>query len=540
MISDSKVIAAIMWLINASTLELEEFIGTEIPKYAILSHTWEEQEVSFKDMRSRRKREAKKGFAKIKKTCRLALKDGLQYAWVDTCCIDKRSSAELSEAINSMFMWYQKSEICYAFLSDLQPTSSLEDDFASRRWFSRGWTLQELIAPVKLYFYDSDWKNRGSKTRLAEKIATITRIDRSVLEHTTELTCLPVAEKMSWAAYRQTTRPEDLAYCLLGIFNINMPLLYGEGPRAFIRLQEEIIKTSNDLSIFAWTAPLPAAQDNEPPDEMLCSGVLATSPSYFDHGRERARHGLCQHDRPISVTSMGVAVDNNHICIRYDPVRAELYLGVFIGCFDEHGNGLFIKLQRFHINQYVRASPHLLIHDCRIPQPMSVNLQWKWTQMKQTQYLATQLSGSKDTEISLSTLSDVTNRWRSVIRFRYSPRELMILTAEPYGRWDEGSCTLVDIYPSTWGLLSFALNADETQGEEYPLEGSAHFALFVHSWEELGIPKAQFRLISHRVLTALASRGFTDINSPDAMLHEMDRQGIQPDSKIVLESPRPG
>jgi hypothetical protein len=123
----------LMRLINTSTYQLEEFFGSQIPKYAILSHTWEDEEVSFKDI-SDGTHAHKKGFVKIAKTCELAASEGLAYAWVDTCCIDKSSSAELTEAINSMFRWYERAEVCYAFLSDLPVHSDLDKIMPSCRW----------------------------------------------------------------------------------------------------------------------------------------------------------------------------------------------------------------------------------------------------------------------------------------------------------------------------------------------------------------------------------------------------------------------
>jgi hypothetical protein len=149
-----------------------------------------------------------------------------------------------------MFRWYQKASICYAYLFDVKDVSQLPGS----RWFTRGWTLQELIAPVKVWFYNSDWNYLGSKRGLREEIQQITNIETQVLE-TGVFTTVSIARRMSWAARRRTTRIEDQAYALMGIFDVNMPLLYGEGEKAFIRLQEEIMKTSDDQSIFAWGLP---------------------------------------------------------------------------------------------------------------------------------------------------------------------------------------------------------------------------------------------------------------------------------------------
>ena len=276
-----------MWLINTETLQLHEFIDPVVAgvRYAILSHTWgtPQEEVSFKDFSDLEQARKKIGFAKIEKTCEIARSQQLEYAWVDTCCIDKSSSAELSEAINSMFQWYRMSEICYIFLADLhdEPYDTsislrkssmrnktgdtwstaekhyLDSNFARCRWFSRGWTLQELIAPRTAMFYDAKWQRFATKHDIAPILSLITGIHKDILYGTAALGDTPIFTRMSWAAKRNTTRVEDTAYCLLGIFDINFPLIYGEGPKAFRRLQEEIIRKTDDLSILAWSGRTP-------------------------------------------------------------------------------------------------------------------------------------------------------------------------------------------------------------------------------------------------------------------------------------------
>lgn len=286
-----------MWLIDTRTLKLCDIIDPEEAgiRYAILSHTWgtPQEEVSFKDFADLDSARKKIGFAKIEKTCELARSQGLQYAWVDTCCIDKSSSAELSEAINSMFQWYRWSEICYVFLADLhgepydidrwhtQSDSQeadewslslkidrdhhfLNSNFARCRWFTRGWTLQELIAPRKAVFYDSQWRRFASKHDIAPILSLITDIHEDILVGRDALGNVSVFTRMSWAARRTTTRVEDTAYCLLGIFDINFPLIYGEGPKAFRRLQEEIIRKTDDLSILAWSGQNPPGPKYRP------------------------------------------------------------------------------------------------------------------------------------------------------------------------------------------------------------------------------------------------------------------------------------
>lgn len=233
-----------MRLINVRTGELEEFFGHEAPSYAILSHTWGEGEVSFQEWQTDVRGITKAGFRKITRACEQSQRDGFDYLWVDTNCIDKSSSAELSEAINSMYLWYTQAAICYAYMSDVEDETDLED-LARSKWWTRGWTLQELLAPRDVRFYSRYWRLIGTKLNNSALISRITNIaepflvGRSLLEAT-------IAERMSWAAHRETTRQEDIAYCLLGLFNIQMPILYGERKSAFVRLQEEIFKTSSD------------------------------------------------------------------------------------------------------------------------------------------------------------------------------------------------------------------------------------------------------------------------------------------------------
>ncbi|KAH8200067.1 hypothetical protein TruAng_005789 [Truncatella angustata] len=247
-----------MRLLNTETLALEFFPGRGKPKYAILSHTWGHEEVLFTDVQNSPASEWGRTASgqKVKRSAELAYSNGYQYIWIDSCCIDKSSSAELSEAINSMYRWYKRSSVCYAYLSDV-----IAKDWPvlgnNARWFSRGWTLQELIAPPSVQFYDRSWKFIGSRESLASDIAGITSIDVELLrdKHSrsaSDLDRYSVSQRMAWAAYRQTTRPEDEAYCLMGIFDVNMPLLYGEGSQAFQRLQEEILKRTHDQSILLY------------------------------------------------------------------------------------------------------------------------------------------------------------------------------------------------------------------------------------------------------------------------------------------------
>ena len=237
------------------TLSLTEFFGDKIPKYAILSHTWgaDSEEVTFKDIIDGLGKD-KAGYSKIQFCGELAKRNGLQYFWVDTCCIDKSSGPELSEAINSMFRWYHNATACYVYLLDVSVPNSEEDEnygslfeaaFKKSRWFTRGWTLQELIAPRLVEFFAVNRKRLGDKKSLERMIGEITGIDAQALRGN-DLSDFTIAERISWAAKRETKREEDKAYALLGILDITMSLRYGEGrENALARVQRKAEKSQN-------------------------------------------------------------------------------------------------------------------------------------------------------------------------------------------------------------------------------------------------------------------------------------------------------
>jgi hypothetical protein len=267
-------------LLNTDTLEFEEFFDSKTPPYAILSHTWGNEEISFIEMQNHTVvigYKDKAGFKKIMNFCALAKRHGFTYGWADSCCIDKRNSAELSEAINSMYRYYYNAAECLVYLEDV-PTEvegtidqvGQANAIKCSRWFTRGWTLQELIAPKTRYFFAGDWSPIGNCALFNSIVAEVTGIDEQVLGNRDMLSNFCVAERMSWASRRQTTRSEDIAYSLMGLFNVNMPIIYGEGAsKAFRRLQAEIMQTSFDQTIFAWHGNYES------------SGLLATSPADF-------------------------------------------------------------------------------------------------------------------------------------------------------------------------------------------------------------------------------------------------------------------
>jgi hypothetical protein len=383
-----------MRLINIWTLEQKEFSARGIPKYFILSHRWGRKEVSYKDYSKKRNLDGP-GYEKILGACKFArlfafeeggrypfrhgkrknqkvppfheqwdtyenaaeflgVKNtweiqggGVSWIWIDSCCIDKRSTAELSEAINSMYVWYQRAQLCFAYLADVLEHDSAKQSekgpFEKSSWFSRGWTLQELLAPEYVIFCDASWDMIGHMCKrcayrdssgcpdgdpegfghnLLTEVSQITAIPETALadfERPERIRFIPgnedarlrpsVAQIMSWASKRETTLPEDEAYCLLGLLDVQMPLLYGEGRYAFRRLQEEIIKNSRDQSIFAWREP----PWSEAPDELGTGrfpGVLAESPEYFsDCGCILFDPAFATNDGLYAITNSGVQLD---------------------------------------------------------------------------------------------------------------------------------------------------------------------------------------------------------------------------------------
>ena len=284
-----------MWVLETPTLRLHSFPSPEkVPGgYAILSHVWVGEEQSFQHLQeiNRRnisdKRRRKLVSPKVRNFCDLADAEGYNWGWIDTCCIDKTSSAELSEAINSMFRYYTLAHVCYAYLQDVPLQGAFDGKggdpppFYSSRWHKRGWTLQELIAPRVVFFLSNCWEIMGSKSELADRLEDITRIPASILRLESKPPDVSIAQRMSWAALRETTRPEDEAYCLLGIFDINMPTLYGEGRKAFRRLQEEIMKQSSDTTLFAWGSST----------TLKSIGLFRAAPSPLFAARPRDFHG---------------------------------------------------------------------------------------------------------------------------------------------------------------------------------------------------------------------------------------------------------
>ncbi|KAH7068542.1 heterokaryon incompatibility protein-domain-containing protein [Paraphoma chrysanthemicola] len=378
-----------MRLLNSTTLEFKVFSDQELPEYGILSHTWgnAEEEVSYQELRfllrltalprrlasginitlvaaleaaagldfsatGRETISSRPGYVKIKHAASLAKAHGLDWVWIDTCCIDKSSSAELQEAINSMYRWYQLAKVCIVYLDDavlgnnpLGKHPDFERMLRESKWITRGWTLQELIAPSSVDFYNASWSYIGSKQTYLSSIRGITGIPESVLA-TGDLSYASVAQKMAWAAKRKTSRVEDRAYSLLGIFGVHLPMLYGERENAFRRLQEEILRTTTDDSIFAWRAAAGGFDTYR--------GLLARSPEEFQDCRLASRG-----QGTFSISNRGLRVE---LLLRplWDSEHDDgLYLGLLNATWGKDKR-IAIVLRRLEHPNFARVSANEL------------------------------------------------------------------------------------------------------------------------------------------------------------------------------------
>lgn len=349
-----------MRLLNTGTLRIVHFPSPDTrPPYAILSHVWQGDEASYQEIQTLSTHPSPLSAApeKVRRFCAFTRAEGFEWAWLDACCIDKTSSSELSEALNSMFRWYQEAVVCYAYLHDVPDrydatSATLDDDdlqqsFVDSAYFTRGWTLQELLAPRLLFFVSCDWTMIGTKHSWAPAIHRATGIDLEVLTLFRPLHKVSLARRMSWASRRRTSRPEDRAYSPMGIFGVNLVTLYGEGAeKAFYRLQEEILKQCTpDQSLFAWGAldlydvlsahnfrPHPSDTfEHDPGHHSSCAGrLLAPSPDCFaDAGNmvpvsqlrvaEFLGTELPSHSVETRVTGFGVRVTIPLLPVRFHP-----------------------------------------------------------------------------------------------------------------------------------------------------------------------------------------------------------------------------
>ncbi|KAK0638509.1 heterokaryon incompatibility protein-domain-containing protein [Cercophora newfieldiana] len=404
-----------MRLLNANSGLMQDFISDDdIPEYAILSHTWETgQEVTFRQWEDRHISDIsiKSGFVKIENFCAQAARDGFEWVWVDTCCIDKTSSAELSEAINAMFRWYQNATACYVHLADVSMPHS-RAELAASRWFTRGWTLQELIAPKDVRFYSASWTFIDTKAKMYILISEITGIDQHILTGG-DLETISVARRMSWVSTRKTTRIEDIAYCLLGIFDINLPLIYGEGRKAFQRLQEAIMLKTHDQSLFAWGQLVDQPSERITADQAFglvpiewkppstrqpLLGLLADGPELFRSSSEIEPFHEFSHElrraRPPVLVSGGVLLglvttkDKSWSAIHLDhprlsapvPTRLAILLCSSKGSSDRF---LCIVLRKWG-EGYAGRTPELLEIDLKFSRTRFSDMNVQWHVMKES------------------------------------------------------------------------------------------------------------------------------------------------------------
>lgn len=367
-----------MRLLHTSEWRFKEFFDCRKVRYAILSHRWGDDEVSYHELMNMTMKDlggmqivsplfmiadAKytgAGFDKIKRARERARSDGFVWIWIDTCCIDKSNSAELTESINSMFNWYQSAEVCYAYIVDVADGPSEEArDFESLRkseWFTRGWTLQELLAPRNVSFFDTNWRKFGTKFKMAVVLESITKIDLRLLDANsagrdpTGVLSLPYGVRMSWVWGRTTSRPEDLAYCLIGLFDVNMSFLYGEGrERAFRRLLAEVVRNSTDESIFAHHG----------------SQLTIPDPMFF-HDSGDIEHGLPPiyryagvrlPEEPYTITNMGLQKTTAYIEDSHDPDA------IRVVAFDCHKSGsdfpVLMAFTRYSSDRVWHSAAHL-------------------------------------------------------------------------------------------------------------------------------------------------------------------------------------
>ncbi|KIJ66015.1 hypothetical protein HYDPIDRAFT_27217 [Hydnomerulius pinastri MD-312] len=236
-----------------------------IVRYAMFSHRWDAGgEPTFRDI-SRGKRSNVAGYAKLSQFCKTAKALGYKLAWSDTCCIDKGNTAELSEAVQAMYKWYIHCHVCIVHLAG----SNSIFEFEKESWFKRGWTLQELLAPKRVKFYNKDWEpftgatltNDKEHDLFLETLSRITGIPQQVIaaDNSNGIRNRSIWEIMSWAANRQTTRVEDVAYSLIGLFDVPLSISYGEGEKAFPRLVEAIIQKKHRWDVFAWSGQASSA-----------------------------------------------------------------------------------------------------------------------------------------------------------------------------------------------------------------------------------------------------------------------------------------
>lgn len=382
-----------MRLLNTGTLLLKDFNAANVPPYAILSHVWQDHEQTFQEVQDLVAEPDRHALVsqKILRCCLFVEREGFEWIWIDTCCIDKTSSSELSEAINSMYTWYAQAAICYVFMHDVEDTHPSNDlSFRQSQWFKRGWTLQELIAPHYAVFLSKEWHTLGTKQTLARRLQEITNINEEILLGTKTLDTVSVARRFSWAASRETTREEDRAYSLMGIFDVNLPAIYGEGSNAFKRLQLEILKRSDDQTIFAWglrsvdyptlnrSTPFKPERDLET-DDPNPRNLLASSPSDFQHSSDILPIALeqfgeligCSYMLPPEYTYTHQGIKTVFPIVEVFPSGAKNPAVFFaiLSCQDENDNIIILFLNQPHNTAHAKYYLYHVGADFYVTQP---------------------------------------------------------------------------------------------------------------------------------------------------------------------------
>ncbi|KAF5339467.1 hypothetical protein D9758_015309 [Tetrapyrgos nigripes] len=371
--------SSVMRLLNTKDFTVKQFF-TDIPCYAILSHTWEQDEVSFQDIQNLDVAQSKAGWHKVMNACLRARRYHFDWIWIDSCCINKESSAELSKALNSMYQYYEDAAMCYVYLSDVSGEyhpGHEKSNFRDGRWFTRGWTLQELLAPEYVVFLDKGWEKIGTRWSLQDVVSAVTGIPVDVFEGRI-IDEYSVAQRMSWAVFRETTRPEDQAYCLLGVFGVSMSPIYGEGGvKVFMQLQQEIIRISDDRSILAWVAAPPTEeqekewQNNLPARKAKTRGLLARSPYEF-----RMSGDIKASNVELVGNKSSYSFNNNglHIHLPFIPIPSSsehfgkhIFLAHLLCQSTRGGSHLTIYLQKMGGHQYVRCYPNKIFLMSSLP-----------------------------------------------------------------------------------------------------------------------------------------------------------------------------
>ncbi|TGJ84801.1 hypothetical protein E0Z10_g3961 [Xylaria hypoxylon] len=495
------------------------------PKYAILSHTWGWQdektgkwahkvdEVTYDERRNFSNPfdeslhpDKQIAYKKIYYACRRALDRGCNYVWIDSCCIDKSNSAELTESINSMFRWYSEADVCLVYLVDScgQATIPKMDytDPCPRlytknstpcRWFSRCWTLQELLASKKSEFYDSEWdliytlqNHPGPFNGAVEKmISDITNVDIRALLGRVPLHNYSVEAKMSWAASRKSARPEDIAYSLLGIFDIYMPLIYGEGAaRAFQRLQLEIMKLTPDLSLFAWHT------GEAQLEEQLCN-ALADSPSQFRFRRRICRSIAGSH---YNMTNKGIRMTS--VIHRVKKSGGERY---FLCLEDQQGSshaiGIFLRKIGYNVFQRIGGS------------------------LAQIENLRQHPSTHRSSFYITSSQQHIPTPRKPNAKSIHVPLEYHVIDVVPEACWDCENRVLMGNIPCSDGAraLKLAIRFSEGLFHMTLIFGSSIVKVFENSTDTI---------VSHKIFTRAHRREFMNYGDLVTKIPEIGSQGI--------------